>query len=157
MHRTVAAAVRVYREGSCITSPGDLATLAVALMFPAAGERAWLLMDLAYCQAHQRLWTDLARIAPPGLRAAPAGLLALVSRQSGNGALARIALEQALADGLGHPMGSVLRGLISSAAPPSEGDLATVLRGLQAGPPWPWANALNSPSSPCETKGSPDA
>jgi Domain of unknown function (DUF4192) len=129
-HRAVTAAVRVYRDGGSITSPGALATLAVALTFPAAGERAWLLMDPAYCQAHQRLWTDLARIAPPGLRAAPACLLALVARQSGNGALARIALDQAVADGLGHPMDTVLRDLIGSVAPPSASDLATVLRGL---------------------------
>jgi hypothetical protein len=127
--------VSSYRAGGSLTSPRDLATLAVALTFPVARERAWLLMDPARCQAHQRLWTDLTRLAPAGLRVTPACLLALAARQSGNGALARIALEQALADGLGHPMDAVLRDLISSAAPPSASDLATVLRGLQAGVP----------------------
>jgi hypothetical protein len=134
-HRAVTTAVRAYREGGSINSPGDLAMLAVALTFPVTRERAWLLMDPVHRQAHQRLWTDLTRLAPPGLRVTPACLLALVARQSGNGALARIALEQAVADGLGHPMDAVLRDLISSAAPPSASDLATVLRGLRAGVP----------------------
>jgi hypothetical protein len=134
-HRAVTAAVRAYRAGGSLTGPVDLATLAVALTFPAVRERAWLLMDPAHCQAHQRLWTDLARLAPPGLRIAPFGLLALVAGQSGNGPLARIALYQALADGLEHRVDPVLRDLVSSAGPPSPGDLATVLRDLLADPP----------------------
>ncbi len=136
-HRAITAAVRAYRAGGSVTSPEDLATLAVALTFPVARERAWLLMDPAHCQAHQRLWTDLARLAPPGLRATPACLLALVARQSGNGALARIALDRALADGLGHPMDAVLRDIIGSTTPPSPGDLVTVLRSLRDGVPRP--------------------
>jgi hypothetical protein len=92
-------------------------------------------MDPAHGGAHQRLWTDLAQLAPPGLRVAPLGLLALVAGQSGNGALARIALDRALADGLGHPLDPVLRDLVSSVARPSSGDLATILRDLRGGPP----------------------
>jgi hypothetical protein len=134
-HRAVTGAVRAYRAGGSLTSPVDLATLAVALTFPAVRERAWLLMDPAHCRAHQRLWTDLARLAPPGLRIAPAGLLALVAGQSGDGPLARIALYQALADGLEHQVPPVLRGLTSSPGAPSPGDLANALRGLLADPP----------------------
>jgi len=134
-HRAVTSAVRAYREGGRVTSPEDLAVLAVALTFPGTRKSAWLLMDPAHCGAHQRLWTDLAQLAPPGLRVAPLGLLALVAGQSGNGALARIALDRALADGLGHPLDPVLRDLVSSVARPSSGDLATILRDLRGGPP----------------------
>ena len=48
--------------------------------------------------AHQRLWTDLTRRAQPGYAAAPAALLAFTAWQGGNGALANIALDRALAD-----------------------------------------------------------
>ena len=55
-------------------------------------------MDPAHARAHQRLWTDLTRHAQPGYIAAPASLLAFTAWQNGNGALANLALDRALAD-----------------------------------------------------------
>ena len=69
--------------------------------------------------AHLRLWTDLTRMARPGYVAAPAALLAFVAWQSGNGALANVALDRALADNPGYSMATLLRQVITAGAPPS--------------------------------------
>ena len=54
-------------------------------------------MDPEHHAAHARLWTDLTRRACPGYVAAPAALLAFTAWQAGNGALANLALDRALA------------------------------------------------------------
>ncbi len=69
--------------------------------------------------AHLRLWSDLSRLARPGYVAAPASLLAFVAWQSGNGALANVALDRALADDSRYSMALLLRQAIDSGAPPS--------------------------------------
>ena len=76
-------------------------------------------MDPAHRHAHQRLWTDLARHAQPGYVAAPACLLAFTAWQSGDGALANLALDRALADTPGYSMALLLRDAIDAGAPPS--------------------------------------
>jgi len=76
-------------------------------------------MDPEHRQAHLRLWTDLTRRARPGYVPAPASLLAFVAWQSGNGALANVALDRALADDPRYSMAVLLREVIGSGAPPS--------------------------------------
>ena len=76
-------------------------------------------MDPAHARAHQRLWTDLTRHAQPGYIAAPAALLAFTAWQNGNGALANLALDRALADTPGYSMALLLRDAIDAGAPPS--------------------------------------
>ena len=51
--------------------------------------------------------------------AAPASLLAFVAWQAGDGALANIALDRALADDQRYSMARLLRRAIDSGAPPS--------------------------------------
>jgi len=51
--------------------------------------------------------------------AAPAALLAFVAWQSGDGALANVALDRALADDPRYSMALLLRQVISAGAPPS--------------------------------------
>ena len=80
---------------------------------------AWARMESAHHDAHQRLWTDLVRRAQPGYTAAPACLLAITAWQAGNGALARIATERALADEPGYSMALLIRDLLDRALPPS--------------------------------------
>ena len=82
-------------------------------------------MDPAHAPAHQRLWTDLTRQAPPRYRAAPASLLAFTAWQRGNGALANLALEQALAANPGYSMAQLLRQVITAGAPPALARLPT--------------------------------
>ena len=69
--------------------------------------------------AHLQLWTDVTRRAQPGYVAAPAALLAFVAWQSGDGALANVALDRALADDPRYSMALLLRQVITAGAPPS--------------------------------------
>ena len=80
---------------------------------------AWARMDPGHARAHQRLWADLTRHAQPGYVAAPASLLAFTAWQNGNGALANLALDRALADTPGYSMAQLLRDAIDAGAPPS--------------------------------------
>jgi hypothetical protein len=80
---------------------------------------AWARMDPAHRHAHRRLWTDLTRRAQPGYVAAPASLLAVAAWQDGNGALANIALDRALADDPGYSMALLVRDALAAGAPPS--------------------------------------
>ena len=108
-----------YRGGGRFTTDDEIARLAVALRDLRVRDDAWARMDPAHADAHQRLWTDVARRAQPGYVAAPAALLAFVAWQSGNGALANVALDRALADNPGYSMATLLRQVITAGAPPS--------------------------------------
>ena len=90
-------AIRRYREGEPV-DPEHAAWLTVALRQVRVRDDAWARMDTEHRGAHLRLWTDLTRLARPGYVAAPASLLAFVAWQSGDGALANVALDRALAD-----------------------------------------------------------
>jgi hypothetical protein len=76
-------------------------------------------MDPQHHDPHRRLWADLVRRAQPGYIAAPACLLAVTAWQGGNGALANIALDRALADDPGYSLALVLRDALTAGAPPS--------------------------------------
>jgi hypothetical protein len=130
--RAVAAALRAYRGGGSITSCDELAWLARALDEQEVRDEAWLRMDPAHGEAHQRLWADLTRAAPPQYQAAPASLLALVAWQDGNGPLAHVALDRALAARPGYPMAQLLRMAIDHGAPPSMADPVLVRRPVRA-------------------------
>ena len=94
----VQAAIAAYRDGGSISDAGRYAWLALVLTSLPVRDDAWARMDPAHRDAHRRLWTDLVRRAQPGYVAAPASLLAFVAWQSGDGALANIALDRALAE-----------------------------------------------------------
>jgi hypothetical protein len=101
--------------------PGDAeaARVTVALRDLRVRDDAWARMDPAHVEAHQRLWADLTRRAQPGYVAAPASLLAFTAWQAGDGALAQVALDRALADAPSYSMALLLRQVISAGAPPS--------------------------------------
>ena len=80
-------------------------------------------MDPAHRDAHRRRWTDLVRRAQPGYAAAPASLLAFTAWQSGDGALANIALDRALADTPGYSMALLLQEALDAGMPPSAATL----------------------------------
>jgi Domain of unknown function (DUF4192) len=108
-----------YRDGGGITSDYEIARITVALRDLRVRDDAWARMDPAHAGAHLRLWTDVTRRAQPGHVAAPAALLAFVAWQSGDGALANVALDRALADDPSYSMALLLRQVISAGAPPS--------------------------------------
>ena len=62
---------------------------------------------------------DLVRRAQPGYVAAPASLLAFTAWQCGDGALANIALDRALADAPGYSMALLLQAALDAGMPPS--------------------------------------
>ena len=115
----VRAAIQVYRDGGSITPAIGFAWLSVVLVRLRIRDDAWARMDPAHHQAHRRLWTDVIRRAQPGYVAAPGCLLALTAWQGGDGALANLALDQALADTPGYRMALLLREAITAGAPPS--------------------------------------
>ena len=108
-----------YRGGGRFTSDYEIARITVALRDLRVRDDAWVRMDPAHAEAHLRLWTDVVRRAQPRYVAAPAALLAFVAWQSGDGALANVALDRAVADEPRYSMALLLRQVISAGAPPS--------------------------------------
>jgi len=115
----VGAMIARYRDGGRFTSDDEIARISVALRDLRVRDDAWARMDPAHAEAHQRLWIDVTRRAQPGYVAAPAALLAFVAWQSGEGALANVALDRALADDSRYSMALLLRQVITAGAPPS--------------------------------------
>ena len=120
---------RTYRDGGSISDPGRLAWLALVLTSLPVRDDAWARMDPAHRDAHRRLWTDLVRRAQPGYAAAPASLLAFTAWQSGDGALANIALDRALADTPGYSMALLLQEALDAGMPAVRCHLAHDPRG----------------------------
>jgi hypothetical protein len=114
----VLGAIERYRAAGVVPAE-HAAWLTVALRQVRVRDDAWARMDPEHQAAHLRLWTDLTRLARPGYVAAPAALLAFVAWQSGDGALANVALDRALADNPRYSMAVLLREALDSGAPPS--------------------------------------
>jgi transposase len=115
----VSQMISTYRAGGRFATDYQVAWLTVALKDLRVRDDAWARMDPRYEEAHRKLWTDVVRRAQPGHVAAPASLLAFVAWQAGNGVLANVALDRALADDPGYSMATLLRQVISAGAPPS--------------------------------------
>jgi hypothetical protein len=99
---------------------------------------AWLLVTLVYLpvrdfaaeavdpydpddlEAHMGLWTDAVRRAGPELTAAPATLLALAAWHYGDGVVASIAVDRALAADPDYELAGVISGALSAALTPDE-------------------------------------
>jgi hypothetical protein len=111
-------AIERYREGSTVPAEHG-ALLTVALGQVRVRDDAWARMVPEHQRAHLRLWTDLTRLARPGYVAAPAALLGFCAWQAGDGALANVAVDRALADNAGYSMALLLREALDSGAPPS--------------------------------------
>jgi Domain of unknown function (DUF4192) len=115
----VGGMIATYRGGGRYTTDYQLAWITVALRDLRVRDDAWARMDPAHLDAHRRLWIDVTRRAQPGYVAAPAALLAFVAWQSGDGALANVALDRALADQPRYSMALLLRQVITAGAPPA--------------------------------------
>jgi hypothetical protein len=115
----VGALIATYRGGGRYATDYQLAWITVALRDLRVRDDAWARMDPAHLDAHRRLWIDVTRRAQPGYVAAPASLLAFVAWQAGDGALANVALDRALADEPRYSMAQLLRQVITAGAPPS--------------------------------------
>jgi hypothetical protein len=115
----VAQAIACYRRGGQLFAGDDAAWLTLVLREPQVCDITWSRMIPEHREAHLRLWQDLIRLALPGYVAAPASMLALVAWQSGNGVLANVALDRALADDPTYQIAKLLQKMINSGAPPA--------------------------------------
>jgi hypothetical protein len=136
----VREAIDIYRRGGRITSESEIAWLAAVLAVLPIRDDAWAHMVPEHTAAHRRLWTDVVRRASRRYLPAPASLLAFTAWQSGNGALANVALDRALEADPGYSMALLLRELTSSGAPPMTRlpmtpDEVAASYGLPADPP----------------------
>jgi len=117
--RAVQDAIASYRAGRPITGDDPVAWLSVALAHLPVRDDAWARMDPEYREEHRRLWSDVVRRARPAYLAAPASLLAFTAWQCGEGALANIALDRALAADPSYSLAHLLRDIIDAGVPPS--------------------------------------
>jgi hypothetical protein len=117
--REIQRAIRRYRSGGSIDSIEHLAWLAVLVADLRVRDDAWARMDPAHCADNCRLWTDVLRGAALDFVPAPASLLAFTAWQSGNGALAAMAIERALTADPAYSMAQLLAGAVNAALPPS--------------------------------------
>jgi hypothetical protein len=117
--RAVQDAIATYRDGRQITTDDQFAQIAVGINDLRVRDDAWARMEPAHAKAHLRLWADVVRRAPARYVPAPASLLAFTAWQSGNGALANVAAQRALAANPEYSMALLLLEAISAGAPPS--------------------------------------
>lgn len=117
--RSVKQAVARYRQGGKLAADDDIAWLGVVLGDLRVRDDAWARMDPEHTDAHRRLWTDLVRRLPPDLAAAPAALLAFTAWQAGDGAMASIAIERALAADPEYSMALLIADALHAGLPPS--------------------------------------
>lgn len=115
----VQEAIATYRAGGRLLADEPVAWLTVVLAHLAVRDDAWSRMDPGYRAAHLRLWTDVVRRAAPAYLPAPASLLAFTAWQSGEGALANIAIDRALAADPGYSLAQLLRDIMDAGVPPS--------------------------------------
>ncbi|MFB9234583.1 DUF4192 domain-containing protein [Plantactinospora siamensis] len=115
-----AAALRVararHRAGQRLTDD-EVCWLGVLLSRLPVREQAWHRVDSDPDQV--ALWTDVLRRVPSRLAAPPAALLAYAAWRSGQGALAVIAVERALAVEPRYPMALLLDEALRAGLPPS--------------------------------------
>ena len=115
----VREAIGTYRRGGKLASDDQAAWLSVALADLRVRDDAWARMDPDHREAHRRLWVDMVRRAEPPYVPPLGSLLAFVAWQCGDGALANVALDRALAADPGYSMAQLLREAIDCGAPPS--------------------------------------
>jgi hypothetical protein len=104
----VREAVTATQTGSQISS-AEHARLGVAMTDIRLRDDAWARMDREFAAEHSMLWSEATRRAPEGYAAAPASLLGFTEAQRGNGAMANVALDRALADQPGYSMAHLVR------------------------------------------------
>jgi hypothetical protein len=121
--RAVRDAIGVYRGGGRITGEDAIAWLAVSMVHLAVRDDAWARMVPEHREAHLSLWADIVRRTDGRWLPAPASLLAFTAWQAGDGTLANIALDRALAVDPDYSMALLLRDILTAGVPPSQARL----------------------------------
>jgi hypothetical protein len=117
--QAVRDAIASCRNGGNFADDDQVAWLTVVLADLRVRDDAWARMDPEYREDHVRLWTDVMRRACPQYVPAPASLLAFTAWQSGDGALANMAIERALSAAPRYSMALLLAEAVESGLPPS--------------------------------------
>lgn len=115
----VREAIETYRGGGRLSGADAIAWLAVCMTNLAVRDDAWARMDPEHREAHLRLWTDVVSHVGDLWVPGPASLLAFTAWQCGDGALANIAIERALAADPQYSLALLLRDVIDAGVPPS--------------------------------------
>jgi hypothetical protein len=105
-------------------------------------------MDPGFRTAHLRLWTDVVRRATPAYLPAPASLLAFTAWQSGEGALANIAIDRALAADPEYSLAKLLRDIMDAGVPPSAARVPMTPEQVAASYDLPDSGAEGGPAGP---------
>jgi hypothetical protein len=121
--RSVGEAIALYRGGGRITDADSFAWLAVSLVNLPVRDDAWARMVPEHREAHLRLWADIVRRASGPWLPAPASLLAFTAWQAGDGTLANVALDRALAADPDYSMARLLRDILAAGVPPAQARL----------------------------------
>jgi hypothetical protein len=100
-------------------SDEEVAWLGVLMVSLRVRDEAWVRMNDGDVDVHIRLWRDMLRRVREPYVPAPACLLAFAAWRTGDGALANIALDRALAADPRYSMARLLRELFISGLPPS--------------------------------------
>lgn len=106
-YRRVRAAMAAYAAGDTLNDV-DAARLSVLLGNLAVRDVAWLLMEAADAETHRALWCDMTRRAVDNVEAC-ASLAAFAAYLDGDGALANLALERAVAANPQYVMARLVR------------------------------------------------
>jgi hypothetical protein len=119
----VTAAVRRCRPGRrgvARLADAEIARIVWGLRDGETRDRALGLALGADAAAAEQLWTECTRRAPAPLDAAPATLLAVSCWLRGDGAMANVALDRALAAEPGYALARLLAGALAACLPPAE-------------------------------------
>ncbi|MGH3274807.1 MAG: DUF4192 domain-containing protein [Streptosporangiaceae bacterium] len=112
-------AISRYRAGAPAQDRARLAFLAVVLADLRVRDDAWAMMDARHAGRHMALWTDIVTAAAPEFVPAPASLLAFTAWQAGQGAMANVAVERALAADPAYSMALLIATAVQAGLPPS--------------------------------------
>ncbi|GAA5160205.1 MULTISPECIES: DUF4192 domain-containing protein [Amycolatopsis] len=117
--KAVRAAIEAVRRGDLSFSDEQLVELAMALCDPYIRDAGLAAARVPHCSRDaERLWLELVRRIPAPERAEPAVLLAYSAYLRGEGALAGIALDNALEASPGHVLADLLERCRSTSMPP---------------------------------------
>lgn len=112
-------------------SDADAADLIVLLGHLRLRDEAWILTEAGEPDAQVAFWTDITRRAPASHVAAPASLMAYAAAcMTGNGVLARLALERALAVQPDYELAQLIMMMLDSGIEPSRCRIRTVAADL---------------------------
>lgn len=116
-HAAVDTAVRVVEQGGTLDD-ATAADLIVLLRGLPTRQHAFVRTD-GDDPRHLRLWLDLTRRATPGFVAGPACLAAYAAWRTYQPALARLAVDRALADDPGNRLAALIDVILSEGVPPA--------------------------------------